>query len=61
MAPITDTGVVGCGIVGQAGDWFVGALEPGALAPPWKGEEFHHCPQAPGALEAVMEEERGLG
>jgi hypothetical protein len=43
------------------GDWFVWALEPGALAPPLKGEEFHHCPQAPGALEAVMEEERGLG
>jgi hypothetical protein len=49
--------------VGHAGDWLVWALEPGALTPPWQGEEFHHCPQAPGAgaVEAMMEEERGLG
>jgi hypothetical protein len=38
-ARITDTSVMGSGIVGQAGDWFVWALGPGALTPPWQGED----------------------
>jgi hypothetical protein len=61
VAPITDTGVVGCGIdkgpVRVVSCW---ALEPEH----WLqsiGEEFHLCPQAPGAVETVMEDEYGLG